>query len=126
MCIFQLIYWQNGWLYQESIPRAAPIVFSDLPVAEAVALMETMPPHSATCFGNELTYAGYKDIPVSYLVCEGDLCIPVEAQRLGIEVIERVSGKKVDVTSIQAGHVPPITQPQLVIDWIMSVVTKAE
>lgn len=84
-----------------------------------------MPCHSAISFANELTYAGYKDIPVSYLVCEEDLCIPPNIQREEIEKIEKVSGRKVDVTSIKTGHVPPASQPQLVVDWILSVAGKA-
>jgi hypothetical protein len=84
-----------------------------------------MPCHSGVCFTNELTYAGYKDIPVSYLTCEEDLVIPLKNQKLGIEKIEKLSGKKVDVTSIKTGHIPPASHPQLVVDWILDVAGKA-
>lgn len=86
--------------------------------------MKKFPHHSAVSFAGELTYAGYKDIPVSYLLCEEDLCIPVNIQRQGIDLIEKVSGKKVDVTSIKAGHCPTESAPQKVIDWILDVARK--
>lgn len=83
-----------------------------------------MPCHSAISFSNELTYAGYKDVPVSYLVCEEDLVIPLKNQKEEIELIEKVSGRKVDVTSIKTGHIPIASQPQLVIDWFLDVAGK--
>lgn len=40
--------------------------------------------HSSKCFGNELTYAGYRDVPVSYFLCEDDLAMVPEAQQVSI------------------------------------------
>lgn len=74
---------------------------------------------------NALTYAGYKDIPVSYLICEDDLCISPKIQREGIEMIEKASGRKVEISSINAGHCPIVSQPQKVIDWVLDVAGKA-
>jgi hypothetical protein len=77
-------------------------------------------------FVGELTYAGYKDIPVSYLVCEEDLCIPEQNQRLGIEVIERESGRKVDVTSIKGDHIPSLSGHLAEVNtWVIDVVAKS-
>lgn len=72
----------------------------------------------------ELTHAGYKQVPVSYLVCEDDQVILAERQRGFIELIETESGNKVDVTSVQAGHCPPITATQEVVDWIVHMAAK--
>jgi pimeloyl-ACP methyl ester carboxylesterase len=80
--------------------------------------------HSAISFGGALTYAGYKDIPVSYLFCEDDLTIPAKNQLEGIALIEKESGKKVVVTSIKTGHGPHASAPQKVIDWILDVAGK--
>lgn len=81
--------------------------------------------HSSLSFAGELTNAGYKDIPVSYLLCERDLCITAPMQRAGIELIENVSGKKVDITSIDAGHCPMASQEEKVTAWVLDVVRKA-
>ena len=51
---------------------------------------------------------------------------PTENQQEGIDLVEKVSGGKVDVTNIKTGHIPNESQPQLVIEWILDVVRKAE
>ena len=109
----------------DPISRTAEISFSDLPKEEGEAWVRKFPPHSAVSFAGELTYAGYKDIPVSYLVCEDDLCIPPKVQREEISLIEKESGRKVDVTSIKAGHVPVASKAREVIDWVLDVASKA-
>jgi len=104
---------------------SAPIVFSDLPKDEGEAWMRKFPTHSAISFVGALTYAGYNDVPVNYLVCEDDNCIPVKYQREGIQVIEQASGRNVEATSIRSGHCPNASQPQKVVDWILDVAGKA-
>ncbi|OAP63370.1 hypothetical protein AYL99_02597 [Fonsecaea erecta] len=115
---------ENGWMYHDAFEETAAIVFSDLPKEEGIAWAKKFPKHSALSFAGELTYAGYKDIPVSYLLCENDRCIPAEAQREGIDKIEKESGRKVDVTSIKADHCPMTNHPEAVVDWIVSVAAK--
>jgi hypothetical protein len=114
----------KGWMQHEDIAATAAIAFSDLPPEEGAAWVKKFVQHSAISFTGELTHAGYKDIPVSFLVCEKDLCIPPELQREMIENIEKVSGRKVDVTSIQTDHVPSTTKPELVSDWILDFAGK--
>jgi nicotinamidase-related amidase len=93
---------------------------------EGTAWVKRFPKHSAISFENPLTYAGYKEVPCSYLLCEDDLCIPADVQRAGIDMIERESGgRKVDVTSIKADHCPNWTAKQAVVDWIVDVAGKA-
>ena len=112
-------------MYQDPISRTAEISFSDLPKEEGEAWVKKFPKHSAISFAGELTHAGFKDVPVSYLVCEGDLCIPPKIQREEIEMIEKESCRPVDVTSIKAGHCPSGSKPQEVIDWFLDVAGKA-
>ncbi|KAI1213257.1 alpha/beta-hydrolase [Annulohypoxylon truncatum] len=117
----------KGWLYIKNIPAAASVVLSDYSdKAEREALIEMFQVHSSTSFTNELTHAGYKDVPVSYLLCQGDLCILPQTQKGGIEIIEKESGNKVDVTSIKAGHCPNITALEEVVDWIERAAEKCE
>ncbi|PQE30488.1 methylesterase 6 protein [Rutstroemia sp. NJR-2017a WRK4] len=118
---------EKGWMYQADLVLAASICFSDIPKEDGLEFMKRFPRHSAISFANELTHGGYKNIPVSYLLCEEDLCIPPAVQREGIAMIEKESGKKVDVTSIKTGHGPvhEKSAPQKVIDWILDVAAKA-
>lgn len=114
----------DGWFYYPDASLVATRVFSDIPFEEGLKWGKQLVKHSAASFSSPLIYAGYKDLPVSYLVCENDLSITAETQRSQIDMIERESGNKVDVTSLQAGHVPPISAPQDVIKWIIGVGAK--
>ncbi|KAK5197987.1 hypothetical protein LTR99_009405 [Exophiala xenobiotica] len=117
---------ENGWALQEDPAGTARLILQHLSPEEGEAIVRDFAKHSATCFVNELTYAGYKDIPVSYLVCEDDLIGSPEMQRAGIDMIEQVSGRKVDVTSIKSGHCPNLAAKKETIDWILSVAKKAQ
>lgn len=100
------------------------IVFSDVSNEKAAYYATKMANHSAVAFSGSLTYAGYKDVPVSYLVAEEDRSIQPATQRAQIAMIEKASGRKVDVTPLKAGHVPQISHPKEVIDWILRVASK--
>lgn len=63
---------------------------------------------------------------MSYLLCEEDQLIPPKNQRDGIEIIEKASGNKVDVTVVKVGHCPNITAEQEVVDWIVQEAGKHE
>jgi hypothetical protein len=82
--------------------------------------------HSAASFGSPLTYAGYKDVPVSYLFCEDDLVVTPAIQRAGIDMIERETGEKVQVTNVKADHAAPLSLPEAVNDWILDVIRRLE
>ncbi|KAI0883619.1 alpha/beta-hydrolase [Annulohypoxylon maeteangense] len=117
----------KGWLYISNIHEAALITLSDYSdKAAREALVEQFQCHSSVSFTNELTYAGYKDVPVSYLFCEEDSCVIPQTQRDGIEVVEKESGNRVDITYVKAGHCPSVTTPQEVIDWIIRAAEKGE
>ncbi|KAI3392700.1 hypothetical protein diail_5300 [Diaporthe ilicicola] len=119
---------EDGWMFHAEaiIAAAARHSFSDLPQAEGEAWIRRFPRHSAASFAGPLTHAGYAGVPVSYLLCEGDVTIPAENQRAGIEVVERASGRAVDVTSIGSGHYPMASQPDAVVDWILDLVKKTQ
>ncbi|KAK5088961.1 hypothetical protein LTR05_003185 [Lithohypha guttulata] len=116
---------EDGWMHHEHPETTARITLSSMSVEKGAEWIRKMPKHSAISFVGELTYPGYKDVPISYLLCEDDLCIPRDVQQAGIDVIERASGKKVDVTSIKADHCPNVTAPQAVVDWVVNVVERA-
>ncbi|KAI0100527.1 Alpha/beta hydrolase fold-1, partial [Nemania sp. FL0031] len=116
---------ENGWLHPLG-DAALPITFSDLPPDEGRKWNEKFAWHSARSFMDPLKYAGYENIPVSYLVCEKDLVIAPEVQKREIEIIEEVSGKKVDVTSFNTGHCPSTFVPDQVVGWFLDVARKSE
>lgn len=115
---------QDGWLHLNDHETVAKYVFSDLSLEEGVELVKSMSQHSAVSFANDLTYAGYKDVPVSYLFCENDKCVPPFVQQRAIDNVERATGKKVDVTRIPTDHVPTVSAPGKVVDWFVALVEK--
>ena len=115
---------QDGWMVHDPPEPTARLSFSDLPLEEGVAWVKKFSQHSAICFVNELTHAGYKDVDVSWLLCEKDLVIPPEVQKACIELIEKESGRKVDITSIPRDHCPMVRHPDEVADWILKVAGK--
>ncbi|EEU44954.1 uncharacterized protein NECHADRAFT_105405 [Fusarium vanettenii 77-13-4] len=112
---------ENGWFYYPDIPKLAELSFSNMPKDEGEFWAAKLAKHSSTSFANPLTYAGFKDVPVSYLLCENDRAISPQVQRAGIDMIEKESGNKVDVTSIPGDHVAPLSSKTEVVDWIVGV-----
>lgn len=110
-----------GWLTIPVTAKTVRLLVPGLPQADGEAWAGKMTAHSAASFGDALTYAGYKDVPVSYLICEEDPVIPAGSQSRMIGLVEQESGRKVDVTRLPAGHAPNITATQAVVDWIIHV-----
>ncbi|EMR68671.1 hypothetical protein UCREL1_4317 [Eutypa lata UCREL1] len=111
----------KGWITLPDIEKAAATSFSHMPPEESERWARKLQKHSAASFASPLTYAGYKDVPVSYLLCEEDRAIPAAVQKAGIELIERESGRPVDVTSIKTGHCPTLSAPKETEGWIFKV-----
>lgn len=104
----------------------AAMICQDVSASDGKEAVLGFAKHSAQSFGNELTHAGYKDIPTSYLLCEKDMAGPPDFQRDMIAMIEEVSGRKVDVTGIQSGHMPNWSAKEATVEWILDVVKKAQ
>ncbi|KIV87264.1 hypothetical protein PV11_02819 [Exophiala sideris] len=117
---------ENGWMLMEDPAATAEMICQKLPPQEGGAFVRDFAKHSAQSFGNELTYAGYKDIPVSYLFCEEDKAGPPDFQRDMIAMIEEASGRKVDVTSVKGDHCPHLSAEKETVDWALNVLKKAQ
>lgn len=108
-------------MVHHDLDRTCRLVASDMPFETARPYFDTWPKHSGQCFVDTLTHEGWRDVPVSYLLCEQDVVLSPDFQRKGIEMVERETGRKVDVTSLDAGHAPNVSQPQAMADWIVKV-----
>lgn len=49
---------------------------------------------------------------MTYMLCEEDLVIPPRIQRALIELVEKESGRKVDVHPYPSGHAPNASRPK--------------
>ncbi|KAI0169131.1 alpha/beta-hydrolase [Hypoxylon sp. FL1284] len=115
----------NGWFSYSDIPKVAALSFSDMPLKEGEYWAKKLVHHSGPSFVSPLTYPGFKDVPVSYLLCLNDLTILLEIQQSGIDMIERETGRKVAVTRIEADHVAPLSHTDKVAKWVLQLANKA-
>lgn len=89
----------------------APFTFSDLPSEEGLRLAKEMPEHSTASFKEKLTYAGYNDADVTYILCEEDKVLLPEYQYAMIKLLKSSKGKDITVHKLKSGHVPNFSQP---------------
>jgi hypothetical protein len=75
-------------MYHTDLAATPAVCFNSLSPEDGAAKTSIFGQHSSTCFANELTYAGYKDVPVSYFFCEDDLCVLPEVQQVSKPVCE--------------------------------------
>ncbi|EXJ68272.1 uncharacterized protein A1O5_08887 [Cladophialophora psammophila CBS 110553] len=115
----------QGDFMSHVIEESAKLTFSDLPFEEAKEWVKRMPYHSAASFDGKLTYPGYNHIPVSFVICEKDVILPPEFQHSVIDGIERESGKKVDVHTLNTGHCPNASAPEDLASVIIKAVVTA-
>jgi len=113
-------------MYHPDPARTVCDRFVDVSPEEGIALASKFTQHSAVSFSNELTHAGYRYVPASWLLTEQDTIVPPRVQESGINTIERASGKKVNVTKLAADHMPHASVPEKVVDWLVSLVEKGD
>ncbi|KAF2734592.1 alpha/beta-hydrolase [Polyplosphaeria fusca] len=111
---------EDGWMQLTDLSGVALYVFNDLSPEEGLKQAAKFTSHSSASFAGELTYAGYKDVPVSYLFCENDTCVPPKGQQNGLDSIE-ATGRKPDVTRINSDHVPFVSHPDEVLNWFVKL-----
>lgn len=86
--------------------------YADISYEEALPYAKLFTYHSTRSFGDKLTYAAYKYVPVSFIFCERDGTLPPAYQKRTIARIEEASGREVQVLGIDAGHCPATTRPE--------------
>ena len=90
---------------------ALPAMFHDIPPSEGEHWASLLEPHSVGAMWSEQTYAAFKDIPSTYVVCELDRIVPVEQQEGMIENAREVEPSAFDVVErLQSGHEPVLSR----------------
>lgn len=81
-------------------------------------LTASLRPHSYKAFASKNTYAVYEDVKCTYVVCEDDMAIPVQAQwgmvegaRKGLEAKEGARGG-MEAKVLKASHSPFVSMPE--------------
>ena len=101
---------------------AAQVTFVGVSREEGLELAKNFGAHSLVSYTNPLTYAGYKDVHVTWILPLQDIVVPVEVQQKSIDTIEKESGKKVQVFKLETGHAVFIPDPKMGVEVIKKVV----
>ncbi|CAH0026262.1 unnamed protein product [Clonostachys rhizophaga] len=115
----------DGWLKIDPIDYAHSgfLVFSNLPKDQQMAWARKTAQHSSKAFGSKVTFLSYTipEVALEVLFSENDKVISPKNQRLGIERLEKYSGKTVGVTSVAGDHAPHISMQEQVVDWLVKI-----
>ncbi|KAH6669171.1 Alpha/Beta hydrolase protein [Plectosphaerella plurivora] len=104
-----------GWYSQETI---AAFYYTSAPPEEAMEYAAGRMQQSTQSLLDPLTHAGYRYIPVTYMVLDDDATLPQVLQESYVGVIEATSGQVVDVVHYPSDHFPSVTRPEAVIDCL--------
>jgi pimeloyl-ACP methyl ester carboxylesterase len=111
---------QDDYMKLES--ECAPFLYSDFSPEEALRLARAMPQHSTASYREQLSYPGYEDVGVHYVICEEDKLIVTAYQYGMVEFLKGASKGEVGVHKIKSGHVPNLTQPDNVADIVKRII----
>lgn len=68
-------------------------------------------PHSYRSFATKVTYAGWKHVPSTYLLCEKDNAIPLHAQKGMVDAAQK-AGADMKAETMDVSHSPFLTKPK--------------
>ena len=104
-------------------PAAANFIFfHELPETESQHWSSLLKPHSVGALWSSQSYAAWRDIPSTYVVCEIDQAIPVGRQEEMIKNAREVQPKAVDVVErLETGHEPFLTK----VDELVEIVERS-
>ncbi|KAL0939887.1 prolyl aminopeptidase protein [Colletotrichum truncatum] len=104
----------------------ASLTFSDLPPGQALEAAKQMSEHSTPSFKEKLTYPGYNDVEVHYIVCEEDRLVLPEHQLAMVEFLKGSTGRDINVHKLQSGHAPVASQPENLAKIVAEICGGAE
>jgi pimeloyl-ACP methyl ester carboxylesterase len=101
-------------------PAKLHAVFAhDVTAEEAAVMGATQKPIHGSAFAASVAHAAWKDIPSYYLLATGDRAIKPELQRY---MAERIGAQTLE---IDASHVPFLSQPEAVAEFIIKAARTA-
>ncbi|RDW57646.1 hypothetical protein BP6252_13728 [Coleophoma cylindrospora] len=107
---------REGDYFRLDAEISAPILYNDLPLADAVEMVKRMGLQSLHCFGQEITSEPWRTLPTSYVYCKQDHAYSLEVQHSIVEEIEREVGKSIQVYECDSGHYPNVTDIDALAD----------
>lgn len=129
VCTFLLMAGQYFSHYLTfDVDLALRFSFSDLPSEEALFLANMSLEMSAVSQVDPLTWAGYKDMPSTYIVTTKDMALSVDRQRAYIEVLKESAPDEAspEILEIESGHVPNTSKPEELARMLKGIVERAK
>ncbi|KAF3033230.1 hypothetical protein E8E11_001691 [Didymella keratinophila] len=125
---------KDGWLVHTDLSATVDTCFNSISKEEGTKHCKAaIGQHSSLAFGGEastLRYPGYRNVPVSWFLCEDDRCVVPEVQETAIRVIEESwkgterEETKVDVTRVNCDHFPTLSAQGKLREWFGGLVEK--
>lgn len=109
-------YGEDGYLalsHQGMVKHFVP----DLPAEEAEIVWAVQNPIAARCFGETIGQPAWRQKPSWYVIADHDEMIPPAAQR------DLAARMKATVLTLSSGHVPMLSQPVAVAEFIIKAAT---
>ena len=66
-----------------------------------------------------VSHETFREVPVTYLLCEKDQALPVEVQKMMISRIEEAGVKVGTVETCEGSHSPFLSMPEKVVDVVI-------
>ncbi|KEF61206.1 uncharacterized protein A1O9_02771 [Exophiala aquamarina CBS 119918] len=115
---------ESGAFMRQIPAQSAPLVYSDMPLAQGLEWVSQMWPQATRSFTDKIQHAGYLHSPVTYILCTKDEVLLPGFQRERIEFIEKETGKKVDVVELEVGHCPNVSAPDLTASTVVDAIVR--
>ena len=96
------------------------VMGSDLSDGQNALLVAVQNPMNVKAFGDKIDRAAWQDKPSFYLLAAKDQALPLPVQEQFAETI-RAKTKTLD-----SGHLPMLSQPEAVADWLADIASSAQ
>lgn len=98
---------------------AKGLFYQDLEDDAVMELAKDLRPQSLGVFWSTTSYAAWKHIPTTYVICENDTPSTVAAAGYLLSSAQAVEESKVDtVVKRKVGHSPFLSQPEWTVDML--------
>lgn len=115
----------DGFMHH-SQEKLAQCMYSSVPFEQGLwHAATTNTAQSARAFQGRLTHAGYRRIPVTYMLTEADRMVPAAMQEMFIGIVEAEAGRAVSVVRYPVDHCPEVTEIGAVVDCVLRAAGEA-
>jgi hypothetical protein len=113
-----------------TVPDPIPFFYNDVEPSLAESAAAALLPHAIEAFTMATQHDGSAEFPITYVVCNDDRALSVEAQYKFIEVCRSRESRKggrdaVGVVTLESGHSPMLSMPEecakIIIESVGSV-----